>query len=39
MPKIIKRAIIEHGKIIGYRLYTTGGLFGELVFCGYEWKD
>lgn len=39
MGKIVKKAIIRDGVVIGYRLYKTGGLFGTLIFHGYEWKE
>jgi len=34
----VKKPVMRNGKIIGYRIYETGGFFGELIFMGYEWK-
>jgi hypothetical protein len=31
-----RRAIYEHGVIIGWRLYCE--VFGVVTFCGYKWK-
>jgi len=34
----VKKPIMRNGKIVGYKIYKTGGLFGELTFVGYEHK-
>ena len=34
----VKKPIVRNGKTVGYKVYKTGGLFGENTFVGYEWK-
>jgi hypothetical protein len=34
---MVKKPIYRDGKLIGFRLYQLGGMFGMLTFCGYEW--
>jgi hypothetical protein len=35
--KTIEQPIIRDGSIIGYRIYSTNGIFGSLSFVGYRW--
>ena len=34
---MITKPIFRDGVLIGYRLYSTGGIFGTLTFRGYKW--
>jgi hypothetical protein len=35
--KTIEKPIIRDGVTVGYRLYSTNGIFGALSFVGYRW--
>lgn len=35
---MIKSPIYHDNKLVGWRLYKTGGIFGTLTFVGYEWN-
>ena len=34
---MIAKPIFRDGVLIGYRIYSNGGIFGTLTFRGYKW--